>query len=272
MENLRVGFESVEKFKSTFKCRIKLVFLQKLHSILTPVLLGMKSHEICVSNQRSVAFEVSKQLVMFLCISSTMDEPSSSDKDKISLEAENELLLQDAEIEHPPPSARDLQTIMSSLSTSLETMASSVQRVEVSLKRLHTDNKTTSKRRKLCIMSTSDISASEDDAECLMSGDVVEHDASLNSPRARLEQRNMADNACGASNDNTCSSNSLLAQTAENFSANEDFGPRVPKKLVDIVNKRWSEKLPDSKLSMQLCAELMFQSQTYYLEMICRLN
>ena len=94
---------------------------------------------------------------MFLNLSiseSTMDESSVSDKDRFLQEALDELLIHDSEKEQLPSCANDFQTIVCSLSTSQQTMASSMQRVKVSLKRLHIGKKATRKRRKTIAMSS----------------------------------------------------------------------------------------------------------------------
>ena len=52
----------------------------------------------------------------------------------------------------------------------------------------------------------------------------------------------------GPGDDTACSSDTLLAQIAENFLAKKNSSPQVPKRLADIVKKWWSEKLSNSKL------------------------
>jgi hypothetical protein len=48
------------------------------------------------------------------------------------------------------------------------------------------------------------------------------------------------------------SDDNLLSEIAQEFDGGDDTGPNVSEKLADIVNKRWAEKLDDSKFKSKL--------------------
>ena len=168
---------------------------------------------------------------------------SRNNSDIETLEAEErELLAENEEDEANTEDMEEMPQVLKQLTQTLTHMSTSMLNMEQSIKRMnsaesHSSEEPAAKRKRTA--------EQEDEGESDGSdGEVL---LQTTKPKAKPP----ADSATAGETDVTSArleQDALLSEISEDFEQEEDLGPDINQQLADIINKRWSKQLNDTKL------------------------